>query len=90
MRNGCLLANAGGAPIPSFPLAIASEGEKVRIVLFRSGTLMRERLLSMGIQLNDELMVVQKQNGGAVLIEKSGTRYALGGGMAHKINVIRC
>jgi Fe2+ transport system protein FeoA len=34
--------------------------------------------------------VVQKQNGGAVLIDKRGSRYALGGGMAHKINVTRC
>jgi Fe2+ transport system protein FeoA len=33
---------------------------------------------------------VQKQHGGALLIEKSGCRYALGGGMAHKINVTRC
>jgi Fe2+ transport system protein FeoA len=74
----------------SFPLAIAAEGEKVKIVRFRSGALLRERLLSMGIQLHDELRVVQRQHGGALLIEKSGSRYALGGGMAHKINVIRC
>ena len=30
-----------------------------------------------------------KQANGAVLIEKSGCRYGLGGGMAHKINVIK-
>jgi Fe2+ transport system protein FeoA len=69
---------------------MAGEGERVQIVLFRSGTMMQERLLSMGINLHDEILVIQKQNGGATLIEKSGTRYALGGGMAHKINVIRC
>jgi ferrous iron transport protein A len=44
----------------------------------------------MGIHIGDEIKVIQKQNGGAMLIEKTGSRYALGGGMAHKINVTRC
>jgi ferrous iron transport protein A len=52
--------------------------------------LLRQRLLGMGIHIDDEILVVQRQNGGAVLIEKTGSRYALGGGMAHKINVTRC
>lgn len=43
----------------------------------------------MGINLADNLLVVHKQADGAVLIEKSGCRYGLGGGMAHKINVIK-
>lgn len=88
-RRHCPLRREN-ATTPSFPLAMAGEGELVQIVLFRSGTMMQERLLSMGINLHDEILVIQKQNGGATLIEKSGTRYALGGGMAHKINVIRC
>lgn len=77
-------------PSPSFSLALAGEGEKVRIVSCRRCGVLRERLLSMGIHIDDEIIVVQKQNGGAVLIEKRGSRYALGGGMAHKINVTRC
>ena len=76
--------------IPSFSLSLAGEGEKVRIVSCRRCGVLRERLLSMGIHIDDEIIVVQKQNGGAVLIEKRGSRYALGGGMAHKINVTRC
>lgn len=75
---------------PSFSLALVSEGEKVKIYSCRGGGLLRERLLSMGIHIDDEIKVIQKQNGGAVLIEKMGSRYALGGGMAHKINVTRC
>lgn len=43
----------------------------------------------MGINIEDKLLVVHKQVNGAVLIEKSGCRYGLGGGMAHKINVIK-
>jgi len=73
----------------SFPLALAGEGEKVKIVWFRGGRMLQERLLSMGIHIGVELVVIQRQPGGALLIEKSGNRYALGGGMAHKINVIR-
>jgi len=75
---------------PSFSLALAGEGEKVKIYCCRGGGLLRERLLSMGIHIDDEIKVVQKQNGGAMLIEKMGSRFALGGGMAHKICVIRC
>ena len=71
----------------SFPLVLAGEGERVKVVHLRGGSLMRERLLSMGINLDDEILVVHKQHNGAVLIEKGGYRYALGGGMAHKINV---
>lgn len=75
---------------PSFPLSLASEGEKVRIVQLKRGSKLQERLISMGIQLEDEIVVIQRQFGGAVLIEKTGSRYAMGGGLAHKIDVVRC
>ncbi len=70
-----------------FPLALAGEGERVRILQFPRGSKIQERLLSMGIKLNDEIVVVQRQLGGALVIEKKGVKYALGGGMAHKIYV---
>lgn len=73
-----------------FPLSLASEGERVRIVHLKRGSKLQERLISMGIQLEDEIVVVQRQFGGAVLIEKTGNRYAMGGGLAHKIDVVRC
>ena len=44
----------------------------------------------MGLQVDDAVTVVHSQPGGATVIEKSGNRFALGGGMALKINVIRC
>jgi len=74
----------------SFPLALAAEGEKVKIVLVRGGGLLRERLLGMGLGLEDEIVILRKQDGGAVLIGREHDRLMLGGGMAHKINVIRC
>lgn len=72
----------------SCPLAMASEGESVRIIMIRGGRKIQERLLSMGINIEDEIEVVQRQKKGAVLISKEGNRYALGGGMAQKIQVI--
>ena len=72
----------------SFPLALAGEGEVVRVSFLPQGSKIQERLMSMGICVNDEVTVVQKQLGGALLIEKNGVRYALGGGMAHKIQVV--
>ena len=75
--------------VQSFPLAMAGEGETVRIVFIRGGRKIQERLLSMGINIDDEIEVVQRQEKGAVLISKEGNRYALGGGMAQKIQVIK-
>jgi ferrous iron transport protein A len=72
-----------------FPLALANEHEIVEITSFQSGERMQERLLSMGLRLGDEIEIIKKQHGGAVLIEKNGNRYALGGGMALKIQVNR-
>lgn len=73
----------------SFPLALAATGERVRIVYVRGGCGIQKRMLSMGLAMDDVIEVVQHRNKGALLISKNGSRYAFGGGMAHKINVIR-
>ena len=75
--------------IPSFPLSMAGEGEMVRVALLPQGSKIQERLMSMGICINDEVTVVQKQHDGALMIEKNGARYALGGSMAHTIQVVK-
>jgi Fe2+ transport system protein FeoA len=77
------------APVPAFPLALAVEGERVRIVSVRRGRRFQERLLSMGIHVDDVIQVVKCREQGAVVVSKSQSRYALGGGMALKIQVIR-
>ncbi|MDX9841001.1 MAG: FeoA domain-containing protein [Desulfobulbus sp.] len=69
------------------PLTLADAGTRVRIVQLRAGARMRERLLGMGIGLEQEISVLQRQNGGAVLIETGGKRYALCCGMAQAIRV---
>ena len=76
-------------PQPSFPLAVSGEGERVRIVSVRRGRKLHEKLLAIGIQVDDVVEVVKRQNQGAVVISKENRRFALGGGMALKINVIK-
>jgi len=73
----------------SFPLALASAGEKVRVVAIRGGANLKERLLSMGIQVENSIEVVQSGEKGAVLIAKDENRFMLGGGMAQKIYVTK-
>lgn len=76
-----------GSAKPSFPLSSADTGESVRIVCVRGGTNIQERMLSIGLALDDVITVVKRQNKGALLISKNGSRYLFGGGLAHKINV---
>lgn len=83
------LGSTRQAAMPSFPLSMAGEGEQVRVTLLPQGSRVQERLLSMGICINDEITVIKKQPGGALMIEKNGARYALGGGMGHKIQVAK-
>jgi len=71
----------------SFPLALSSAGETVRIVMIRGGGKMKERLLSIGLQVDDIVEIVQCREKGAVLVAKDDNRFMLGGGMAHKIYV---
>lgn len=73
----------------TFPLAMAGEGERVKIISITGGRKMQKRLLSMGIQVNDIVQVVQRQQKGAVLISRENDRYGLGGGMAFKIMVAK-
>lgn len=73
--------------LPGFPLMFATEGELVTICGLRGGGMLQERLLSMGINIGDQIRIIQKQQQGAILIEVHGVRYTLGGGMQQKINV---
>ena len=69
------------------PLALAGVGEKIRIISMRGGRGFNNKLVSMGLKVGDEIRVVYRRPGGAVLIAKDGTRYALGVVMAQKILV---
>jgi Fe2+ transport system protein FeoA len=71
----------------ALPLVLAGEGERLRIVSMRGGRGFHEKLVSMGLNVGDEIEVIQRRAGGTVLIAKEGIRYGLGGGMAQKILV---
>ena len=82
------------APMPPlaakpFPLSMAVAGESLVIAEIRGGHRLLERLLAMGLGFAEEMQVVQRIDHGGVVVAKNGTRYALGGGMAHKIYVVR-
>jgi ferrous iron transport protein A len=70
----------------AFPLMMAGEGARVRVVALRGGTGLDKRMTEMGINIGAELVVRQHQGGGVVVM-RGETRFALGGGMAHKILV---
>lgn len=81
-------------PIPTvqssaFPLSMAQPGETIVISEIRGGHRLLERLLAIGIGFADVMQVVHRHGCGGIVVAKNGTRYALGGGMAHKIYVVR-
>jgi ferrous iron transport protein A len=72
----------------SFPLPMAHGGERLRIVGFQGGRGFQEKLLSMGLNIGDEIKIMEHQRrGAAIVLAKGETRYILGGGMALKVSV---
>jgi len=67
---------------------MAVEGSRVRVVALRGGIRLDKRMTEMGLNLGSELSVRHRQGGGMV-VSRGETRFALGGGMAHKIMVER-
>ncbi|TCJ15514.1 ferrous iron transport protein A [Parasulfuritortus cantonensis] len=74
-------------PAP-FPLSMADEGARVRVVALRGGSGLSKKMTEMGLNVGSELSVRQRQGGGMV-VARGETRYAIGGGMAHKVWVER-
>lgn len=71
----------------AFPLSMADTGVRVRIVALRGGAGLDKRMTEMGLNVGGELTVRQRQSGGSLVVLRGETRFALGGGMAHKIMV---
>jgi ferrous iron transport protein A len=72
----------------SFPLAMAEEGERVRVVALMGGAGLDRRLAEMGLNPGTEVSVRQRRGGGMV-VSRGETRLGLGFGMAHKIMVAK-
>ena len=80
--------NSAVKHIKGFPLSFADKGETVKIVSLWNGRGFRARLISLGIDIGDVIEILQCRQNGAVFIAKGGARYAIGCGMAQKIEVI--
>ena len=69
---------------PQLSLATASAGQRLRITGHRGGRMLRARLLAMGLNLGQEVEVLQN-NRGLIIIGINGGRVALGRGISQKI-----
>ena len=69
------------------PLAIAYPGQKVRVVSIVAGRGLRQRLISMGLNVGSEIEVIKSGAPGPFLIAVKETRLAIGRGIAYKIMV---
>lgn len=59
---------------------------RVRVVALAGGNGLDRRMTEMGINVGAELKVCQREGSGIVVM-RGETRFALGGGMAHRIMV---
>lgn len=69
------------------PLALAYPGQKVRVVFIVAGRGLRQRLISMGLNVGSEIEVINSGAPGPFLIAVKETRLAIGRGIAYKIMV---
>ena len=72
----------------AYPLRMAGEGERLKIASLVGGKNFRDRIFGMGLNVGAEINILRNVGGGPVLIALNGSRLFLGGGMAHKINVM--
>ncbi len=73
----------------TFPLPLASDGERVRIVGFRSGRGMERKLAELGLCVGSEITVLSRTAGGPLLIARDSVRVGIGAGMAMRVTVAR-
>ena len=72
----------------AYPLRLAGEGERLKIASLMSGKNFQDRIFGMGLNVGAEIDILKNVGNGPVLIAPNGSRLFLGGGMAHKINVM--
>jgi ferrous iron transport protein A len=71
----------------AYPLAMAGEGERVKIVGVNGGKNLIKRLIAMGMIEDTELKVLQRQRGSGLVVACGEKRLALGTCMVNKIMV---
>lgn len=83
---GCHQPAVDGEGSACYPLTMAGEGARVRVIALMGGAGLDRRMTQMGINVGAELRVVLREGGGLVVM-RGEMRFALGGGMAHRIMV---
>jgi len=69
------------------PLPMLQPGCRAKVTELRGGRAFNARLASMGIMPGTELMLVRGGAAGPAVVEVAGSRFVLGWGMAHRIQV---
>lgn len=69
---------------PETPLSAVPPGQRVRITSFAGGRMLRSRLASLGLNLGQEVSIIQN-NRGLIMVGVNGGRVALGRGVSQKI-----
>lgn len=75
------------AGVGAFPLLLASEGERVRVVSVGSGRGSDRRLSDLGLAVGCEVTIISRAEKGAMVLARDDMRLALGMGIAHRILV---
>jgi ferrous iron transport protein A len=81
--------DAHAAGVGAFPLRLATPGEHVRVIAFRGGRELSQRLIDLGLALGSTIVIHQVSPGGAMIIARGDGRLALGAGMSHRVLVQR-
>jgi ferrous iron transport protein A len=79
--------SATPASTHAFPLALAAEGEKLRIAALVAGKNVERRLADLGLPVGSEIEVLHRQGPGRMVVGKGYARIALGVGLTAKIMV---
>jgi ferrous iron transport protein A len=73
----------------TFPLPLANDGERVRIVGFRSGRDMERKLADLGLCVGSEIIVLSRSHNGPLLIARDAVRVGIDPGVARRVTVVR-
>ena len=71
----------------SMPLSAVKEGSEVRVIGFRGGVGLIQKLTAMGFVTGSRLKVIRSQVGGPMIVLIKGSQMAIGRGIASKIEV---
>lgn len=81
--------DAYSAGVGAFPLLLAAEGERVRVVGVGRGRGADRRLSDLGLAVGSVVVVLRRDADGPMVVARDDMRLALGTGVAHRVLVVR-